>query len=68
MLGALFAMSFQDFLILIVTFINMPMARRILGENCLHSEFYGNSMSDKIKEFVQYTELSVRGAPLEAQH
>ena len=35
MLGSLFAMSFQDFLILIVTFINMPMARMILGENSL---------------------------------
>ena len=56
-------MSFQDFGTLIITFINMPIARVILGENSLHSEFYGNSISDKIKEVVQYTELSVRGAP-----
>ena len=56
-------MSFQDFGTLIITFINMPMARVILGENSLHLEFYGNSISDKIKEVVQYTELSVRGAP-----
>ena len=46
-------MSFQDFGTLIITFINMPMARVILGENSLHLEFYGNSISDKIKEVVQ---------------
>ena len=43
-------MFFQDFLILIVTFINMPMTRMILGENSLQTEFYGNSISDKIRE------------------
>ena len=35
-------------LIVIFTFINMPMTRMILDKNSLQSEFYGNSISDKI--------------------